>query len=302
MLVRALPWVAALLTMTLWASSFVVIRGAADHFSPGPMSLLRMTAATAALTGWVLLRRPRFPRARRTWFVIAGWGVAWFAVYNIALNAAERHIDAATAAMLVNLAPLIVAVAAVALLGETLRPRLLVGILVALGGIGLITTATFTGHITVLGLLLSLLSAVVYAGCILTQKRWLSADDSNAVTFAGVAFGTLACTPFAGQLAGEIAAAPPTATASIIYLGIFPTAIAFSLWGFALQRTPAGLLSTSSLIVPAIVVVLACLLLGEVPPPLAAIGGVLCLIGAGFAIIGQLLQARVRSAMTSPAA
>lgn len=299
-LIRALPWAAALITMTLWASSFVVIRGTADHFSPGPMSLLRMATAAVVLTGWVLLNRPRFHRSARTWLIIAAWGVAWFGVYNVALNAAGHHIDAATASMVVNLAPLIVAVAAVALLGEKLRPRLLIGIVVALGGIALITLATFTGHITVLGLLLSLLSAVIYAGCVLTQKRWLSANDSNAVTFAGVMFGTLACAPFAGQLIEEVAVAPLSATASILYLGIFPTAIAFSLWGFSLQRTPAGLLSTSSLIVPAIVVVLAWLILGETPPPLAAFGGALCLAGASFAIIGQLVQARPRQGVDAP--
>lgn len=49
---------------------------------------------------------------------MAIWGAAWFGVYNLALNAAERHLDAGTTALLVNVAPVVVAVLAGLLLGE----------------------------------------------------------------------------------------------------------------------------------------------------------------------------------------
>lgn len=279
-----LPWAAAGGAMLLWASSFVVIRGAAEHFTPGAMSLLRMGPASVVMLIWALIVRPRWPRSFRAWRVIAGWGVAWFALYTIALNAAGHHVDAATASMIVNLAPLLVALAAVSFLGEAMSRRLLAGILVALLGIALITVATSVAHITITGLGLSLLCALLYAGSVLTQKKWLSGLDSNAVTVGGVLAGTLACVPFAGELLRDLQDAPTAATASIVYLGVFPTSIAFTFWGYAIRHLPAGPLSSSSLIVPAIVVVMAWLILGETPPPLAALGGVLCLTGAGLAI------------------
>ncbi|MGO1228680.1 DMT family transporter [Brachybacterium sp. AOP42-C2-15] len=89
----------------------------------------------------------------------------------------------------------------------------------------------------------------------------------------------------------EVGAAPVSTVLGVVYLGVFPTALAFLLWGYALTHTGAGLLSSSSLLVPAFTVVLAWLLLGEVPPPLAAIGGVLCLAGAAFAVAPAVLAA-----------
>ena len=42
----------------------------------------------------------------------------WFGVYTVAVNTAGRHLDAGTSAMIVNLAPVIVAVLAGIFLGE----------------------------------------------------------------------------------------------------------------------------------------------------------------------------------------
>ena len=39
-------------------------------------------------------------------------GVLWFGVYNVALNAAERQIDAGTASLLVNTGPIFIAILA----------------------------------------------------------------------------------------------------------------------------------------------------------------------------------------------
>ncbi|WP_304355974.1 DMT family transporter [Brevibacterium sandarakinum] len=285
-----MPWIAALLTMVFWASSFVVIRDAADHYTPGPLSLLRMSAAVVVLSAWMLFRRPKFPTSTRTWVITLIWGVAWFAVYTVILNAAERSIDAGTAAMIVNIAPLIVAIFAGLVLGEGLPWKLVVGIAVSLAGIVLITIASFSGVLTIGGLLLSLAAAILYAASVLLQKHFLSRGDSVTVTWAGIMAGTIACLVFTPDLITEVADAPMNITLQVIYLGVVPTAIAFNLWGYAIRFLPAGVLSSSSLLVPAIVVFLAWLVLGEVPPLLAALGGTLCLLGAAFTIVPQMLR------------
>ena len=77
--------------------------------------------------------------------------MAWFAAYIVVLNAAELFLDSATAAMLVNLAPLLVAVASGLLLGEGLSVRLLAGVLVAFSGIVLITVGASTRDLSGLG-------------------------------------------------------------------------------------------------------------------------------------------------------
>lgn len=287
----ALPWLAALGVMLMWASSFLIIRVAGDDFSPGAMALLRVGSAAIALLPLLLLGRVHRPRSGRLWAAVIGWGVAWFAVYLVVLNAAELFVDPATAAMLVNLAPLIVAVASGLLLGEGLSVRLLAGVLVAFSGIVLITVGASTGDLSGLGVVLGLVAALLYAGSVLAQKLLLAHVDSTSMTVIGVLSGALACVPFAPALVAEFSTAPVSTVLGVIYLGVFPTALAFLLWGYALTHTAAGLLSSSSLLVPALTVVLAWLLLGEVPPPLAAAGGVLCLAGAAFAVAPAVLAA-----------
>ena len=113
----------------------------------------------------------------------------------------------------------------------------------------------------------------------------------------GCAIGMIACLPFLGQLASSLAAAPVSAVLGIVYLGLVPTAVGFSAWAYALQRTTAGRLSVSTYIVPAIAIVLALIFFREVPAPLAIVGGVICL--AGVAISRR--RGRVRPAAGSPA-
>jgi threonine/homoserine efflux transporter RhtA len=114
---RMLALGAALVTVTLWASAFVGIRDAARDFSPGALALGRLTIASLALGLIVLVRREPLP-SRRDLGVIAFVGVFWFGIYNLALIEAEQRVDAGTAAMLVNIGPILIAVLA----GRSLSP------------------------------------------------------------------------------------------------------------------------------------------------------------------------------------
>ena len=75
-------------------------------------------------------------------------GVLWFGIYNIALNEAERRIDAGTAAMLVNVGPVFIALLAGVVLKEGFPRTLLVGCAVAFAGAVLIGVATSDGDLT----------------------------------------------------------------------------------------------------------------------------------------------------------
>jgi drug/metabolite transporter (DMT)-like permease len=66
----------------------------------------------------------------------------WFGVYNVALNAGERRVDAGTAAMLIQLSPALVAVLAAVFLKERPTVALGVGLVVAFTGVVLIATST----------------------------------------------------------------------------------------------------------------------------------------------------------------
>ncbi|NIJ11704.1 drug/metabolite transporter (DMT)-like permease [Saccharomonospora amisosensis] len=277
--------VAATVTVVLWASAFVAIRGIGHAFSPAPLALLRLAVATAALAVLVPLsyrRLPRLPTSRRSLVLVAAYGVLWLAGYTVALNAAEQHLDAGTAALLVNLAPLLIAFGAGMFLGES-RPRtLIVGSFVALAGIAVISMDSGGGG-DWLGVGLCLLAALLYAAGVLIQKVALRSVDAAAVTLLGCALGTAALLPWTPQLVGELGTASPGALAGGIYLGLFPTAIGFSTWAYALRRTEAGRMSATTYAVPAVSVLLSWLLLSEVPTGYGLAGGALCLAGVAIA-------------------
>jgi drug/metabolite transporter (DMT)-like permease len=272
---------AVVTTLVLWASAFVGIRAVGSTFSPGPMALLRLAVGTVALTAIALVRRGHragLPSGRGL-LLIAGYGVAWFAGYTVVLNAAERHLDAGTAAMLVNVGPVLVAVAAGALLGEGWPRRLLVGILVSFTGVVIIAADGASGRTDRFGVALGLVTAVLYAAGVLVQKVALRTTDALTATWLGCAVGTVVLLPFAPQAAGELAQAPAGAVAAVVYLGVFPTAVGFALWAFALTRRSAGVLASTTLTVPGIVVLMSWALLGELPTAVALVGGALCLAG-----------------------
>jgi drug/metabolite transporter (DMT)-like permease len=67
----------------------------------------------------------------------------------------------------------------------------------------------------------------------------------------------------------------------MVYLGVVPTALAFSTWAYSLARMDAGTLGVTTYVVPPMVILLGWLLLDEVPPALAVVGGAVCLAGVG---------------------
>ncbi|SMH29955.1 Threonine/homoserine efflux transporter RhtA [Rathayibacter oskolensis] len=291
-----LLWVAIAITITLWASAFVAIRATAADFGPGSLTLGRIAIGSVALTVLHLAlaaRRRRaatsdsrtaVPRGRLLLLVVL-WGIAWFGLYNLALNAAEQHVDAGTAALLVNIAPMITAVLAGLLLGEGFPRRLIGGMLVALTGVAVIALSTSTGQFDVIGVVLGVAAAVLYGGAATLQKLLLRRIDAPTMTWIGCLAATLACLPFAPELVGDLATAPASSVLAVVYLGVFPTAVAFTTWGYVLARTSAGRTAATTYAVPAVVVALSGLVLDETPPLAALIGGAIALGGVAVATL-----------------
>jgi drug/metabolite transporter (DMT)-like permease len=115
------------------------------------------------------------------------------------------------------------------------------------------------------------------------QKPLVARLSAIQVTWTACTVGAVACLPFAGSLVHDTAAAGGSDIAWVVYLGVFPTAIAFSTYAFALSSMTAGNLSVTTYLVPPITVVLSALFLAEAPPLLAYVGGALCLAGVALA-------------------
>ena len=273
---------AALVTVVLWASAFVGIRSAGRTLSPGPLTLGRLLVGVAVLGLVALARRERLPRRedlRAVWPGLLVCGLLWFGAYSIALNAAERRVDAGTAAMLVNVGPILIAVLAGLFLGEGFPRTLLLGCAVAFAGVVVIGLATSSSDATTAGVVLCVAAAVAYSTAVVAQKPVLRRLSALQTILLSCLIGAVACLPFAPQLLDELRTADASAVAWMVYLGAFPTALAFTTWAYALARTGAGRMGATTYLVPPISVLLGWLLLSESPPALALAGGALCLLG-----------------------
>lgn len=270
---------AGLVTVVLWGSAFVAIRAADKSLSAGTIALGRLIVSTAILSAIALVRREPLP-ARRDVIAIAAYGVLWLGVYSFTLNSAERHVDAGTSAMIINTGPLLIALLAGFFLGEGFPRRLFVGCTIAFGGcvligIGAIESGTRSG----LGVGLCVVAAFAYASAVIVQKPVLARVSPFSVTWLGCAAATVVCLPFAPMLVSQAQKSGAAAIGWIIYLGVAPTSLGFATWAFALRRTSAGRTGALNYLIPVVAILLGWALLGEVPPPLAIVGGAVCLVG-----------------------
>lgn len=318
----ALPMLAIAVTVVLWASAFVAIRHVGKEVSAGGLALGRLLVAAAVLGIVILFRRrpttaaagmqpttaagmqpaaagarptgaaagagaaaplPAWPRGRGWWNLIAV-GVVWFGLYNVALNEGERHVDAGTAAMIVNVGPILIAVLAGAFLGEGFPRKLIAGSLVAFAGVVLIGVSSSSGTGTSpWGAALCLFAAVAYAVGVVTQKPLLAQMQALRVTWLACLIGAAVCLPFAGDLVHDLRTASLPALGWVVYLGVMPTAVGFLTWAYALARSTAGRLGASTYLVPPLAVLMGWALLGETPAALAIVGGGVCLVGVAIA-------------------
>lgn len=275
-----LAWAAAGTTVLMWASAFVGIRAVGKTFGPGELALGRMLIGSLALGAIVAVRGIVLPRGKRELILIGVYGVLWFGGYNLALNAGERHLDAGTAALLVNVGPVLLALSAGLFLGEGFARQLLVGGGIAFVGVIVISAgAGGTQQVDGIGIVLCLAAAVCYAAAVTLQKPVLRTVNALPATWLGCLAGTIACLPFTPGLWEQTADASAGSILGLIYLGIGPTAVAFTTWAYALARTDAGKMGATTYLVPAIVIVMSAVALSEWPPPIVFAGGALCLAG-----------------------
>lgn len=269
---------AALVSVVLWAAAFVGIRAAGRDFSPGALAFARLTIGSVLL-GALLFARGWIRPTRRELGLLCIAGVTWFGAYSVVLNEAERRVDAGTASMLVMIAPIVVVALAAPFLKERVTRGLLVGGLVAFGGVILIGVATSSGTASLLGAVLCIVAAVSSAIGLVAQKPVLARQSALQVTWTCCTIGALVCVPYAPTLLRQLGTAPNASTGWLVFLGVFPTSVAFTTWAYALARGTAGRVVAMAYLIPPVTIAMSWAMLGEVPSLLAVLGGALCIVG-----------------------
>ncbi|MCC6353601.1 MAG: DMT family transporter [Verrucomicrobiae bacterium] len=261
-----------------WGWAWVGIRDVVRYYEPGPLALGRYAVASLALLPVWIRGGARLPRAREL-PMIGAMGLLGFTFYNLGINAGEKTITAGTAALIAACIPVIVTIGARLFFAERLTRVGWIGVMVALAGVGVITGSAEGGLRLSRGALLVLFASVCAAGYGLLSKRFLARHGWVEATAWAVWAGTLGLIPSGGGLRAAVAEAPISATVQVVLLGIFPGAVCYAFWNYAIARVPLARVASWMFLIPVASVGLGWLLLDEIPPPLALIGGLVTLLG-----------------------
>ncbi len=269
---------AAAFSILSWSAAFVGVREAVRHFSPGSLALFRYLIASVVLAGMLVATRTPLPK-RRDLPQIGLVGLFGVATYNLALNYGSQYIKAGSAAFLVQTAPLFTAIFAVLILKERVTKLAFIGMGIGFAGALMI----FFGEGKKVALepasLLILLAAVAFSLFFITQKPLLARYSPIQVITVAVWIGTVMMVPFGLDMGTEVSKAPASAIWIVVFLGVFPAALAYAAWAYVLARIPASKAGSFLYIGGPTTVLIAWLTIDEVPSLLSLLGGLVALSG-----------------------
>ncbi len=268
-----------LTTVSLWASAFVGIRAGLESYSPGGLALFRFIIASTCVFFIYHFRSREKTMPLKDILRAMLIGVIGIGLYNFTLNSGELSVPSGPACFIVSQSPVISTLLALFFLGERLNFLRIIGMLVSVGGVTLIAAGINEGFTFNLGLFYILVATVV--GCLYTifQKPLLKKYHAIDVTAYAIWGGTLSLVMYAPELPQAIMHATVSSTIAVIYLGIFPAAIAYVLWGMALAKIPASRAVSFLYFSPIIATLLGWIWLNEIPMMLSVLGGLVALLG-----------------------
>jgi drug/metabolite transporter (DMT)-like permease len=266
------------ITLLLWASAFAGIRAGLQSYSPGALILLRFLVASLALALYALLTRMRLP----AWRDLPGLlvlGLIGITGYHAGLTFGELTVNAGTASFLVASVPCFTALLALLVLRERLTLWGWLGITISVVGVTIISLGGKEGLHFTPGALLVLLASLCESVYFIVQKRYMQRYSSSEMTAYTMWAGTLFMLPFAPALLHDWPQATPAATLAVVYLGLFPAAIAYGTWAFTLARLSASLATSFLNISPLLALAISWLWLHEAPTLLELLGGLIVIVG-----------------------
>jgi len=265
-------------TVIIWGSAFAAIRVALRAYGPGEMALLRLLFASAALAIYAIVTRMRLPAAGDLPGIIL-LGFLGFGFYNTALNFGEVTVQAGVTSLLIATAPIFAALFAVMFLRERLSARAWIGVLIAFTGVALIIAGQQGNWGVSNGALLILGAAVSAAVYFVIQRPFLKKYSSLELTTYSIWCGTFLILFFAPSLYPQLVHTSWKMTAVVAYLGVFPAALGYVLWNYALSKLPVSRVSSYLYLVPVVGMAGGWIVLREVPAMLSLCGGPVAIAG-----------------------
>jgi drug/metabolite transporter (DMT)-like permease len=272
----------AVATLVVWSSAFAgisVVVGPGGGYGAGQAALLRFLVASATMGVVALITRQRMPLRKDLPRIMlaALFGITF---YHLGFTFGETQVSASAASLIIASGPIWTALLAVWFLKERLNAWGWAGVALAFSGVSAIALGEGKGGLSfepmALAVMFASFSTAVY---FVLSKKPLRTYSSLEFTSYVIWFGTIPMLVFLPGLVAQLPAAPSSSTWTIVFLGIFPGALAYFLWSYALARMPASTTASFLYAQPVLATFVAWLWQGTVPTSVTVGGGVLALLG-----------------------
>jgi drug/metabolite transporter (DMT)-like permease len=273
---------ALLCTVLGWASAFAGIRAGLTAFGPFELGSLRFAVAAIPAAALLLVLRPAWP-TRREFLRLALRALICVAMYTVLLNTGELTISGGAASFIVNTAPIMTALLAIILLGETFGRVGWLGTALSFIGVTLVALSQGDGFRIGIGALFIIGAACCTAIDAIIQKPLFLKHRPLVVSAWSMIFAAIFLSPGLPHALQQFAAAAPEPRFAVIYLGIVPSFIAYGTWSVTVSRFSASRASNFLYCIPPTATVIGIFWLGEIPNFLGIVGGVMAL--AGVAVV-----------------
>ncbi|MFZ4144290.1 DMT family transporter [Streptomyces griseoincarnatus] len=273
------------------AGSFLASRAGLHPFAVAAYRLLvggALITAYAAVTG----RLTAVPRTRASAARVAASGLL-LAVFQAAYFAAVEATSVGLATLITMVAVPILVTTGAAALDRRLPTRRAAGsVVIAVGGLVLLLgSPTSAGGTRATGAGLALIAALGFAVLTLDRREPLPGLDRSAATGLGFLVGGLLLLPV-GLVAGMELPPRVDAVGALVFLGVVPTAVAYTSYFAGLHRSGAAAGVIAVLLEPLTATLLAVLLGNERLSGAQVLGAFLLLVSIGI----QQVPSRTTSA------
>ncbi|MEE1743104.1 MULTISPECIES: EamA family transporter [unclassified Streptomyces] len=297
---RPLHIALAALVAAVWGVNFVVIELGLAHFPPLLFSALRFLVA--ALPAVFFVGRPKV-----AWKWIVGVGLALgVAKFGLLFIGMDRGMPAGLSSLVLQVQAVFTALFAAVALGERPGRVRVLGMGVALAGIGVAAVDEGAG-----GPMLAFVLVIVAAACwgvsnVLTRKA-APPDSLNFMVWVS----TVPVLPLLGlsllfegwdRDAEALAALDWSGAGIIVYVAWITTVFGFGAWGFLLRHHPASSVAPFTLLVPVFGMSSAALLLDESVSPLRWCAAALLVGGVALTSLAGARRIRPGAVTVGPGA
>ncbi len=275
--------VTLVLMALIWGVNFSVVKYGTSLVDPLAYNGVRVVLAAVLLFGIVLLGRMPMPRSRDAVALLA-LGVLGNGIYQFFFVEGISRTSASDAALVVAASPAFIAIIGRIRGIERVHARGVAGIALSIAGIGLVvlgTTKGTGGSSSVIGDLLVLCGSLAWAAYTVMLKPYterVPGMQLSAFTMLGGAV-TLLIVAWPAMMHANWATLPTLGWAAVLYSGVFALVVAYFFWYRGVRVIGPTRTAMYSNLQPVIAVLVAWIMLSEVPTPWQGVGAACILSG-----------------------